>query len=99
MHAQTSVYTNMHTCPTYSTKLDLLIKKMNYKNIKTSRKLTSWVLLELNWEGLNGSSVEFSWPEEGEMMQETQEDYCLVLFIFTSQLYFYILGPSGLLGY
>ena len=33
------------------------------------------------------------------MMRETQENYYLVLFMFTSQLYFYILGPSGLLGY
>ena len=33
------------------------------------------------------------------MMQETQEDYYLVLFMFASQLYFYVLGPSSLLGY
>ena len=33
------------------------------------------------------------------MMQETQEDFYLVLFMFASQLYFYVLGPSGLLGY
>ena len=26
------------------------------------------------------------------MMQETQEDYYLVLFMFTSQLYFYVLS-------
>ena len=32
-------------------------------------------------------------------MWETQEDYYLVLFMFTSQLYFYVLGPSSLLGY
>ena len=33
------------------------------------------------------------------MMQEMQEDYYLVLFMFASQLYFYILGPINLLGY
>ena len=33
------------------------------------------------------------------VMQETQEDYYLVLFMFASQLYFYVLGPSSLLGY
>ena len=33
------------------------------------------------------------------MMRETQEDYYLVLFMFVSQLYFYVLGPSSLLGY
>ena len=33
------------------------------------------------------------------MMRETQGNYYLVLFMFISQLYFYILGPSGLLGY
>ena len=33
------------------------------------------------------------------MMQETQKDFYLVLFIFASQLYFYILGPSNLWNY
>ena len=33
------------------------------------------------------------------MMRETQEDYYLVLFMFASQLYFYVLGPISLLGY
>ena len=33
------------------------------------------------------------------MMRETQENYYLVLFMFASQLYFYVLGPSSLLGY
>ena len=33
------------------------------------------------------------------MMQETLEDYYLVLFMFASQLYFYVLGPNSLLGY
>ena len=33
------------------------------------------------------------------VMQETQEDYYLVLFMFASQLYFYVLGPSSLLDY
>ena len=28
------------------------------------------------------------------MMWETQEDFYLVLFMFASQLYFYVLGPS-----
>ena len=32
-------------------------------------------------------------------MRETQEDYYLVLLIFASQLYFYVLSPSSLLGY
>ena len=32
-------------------------------------------------------------------MQETRENYYLALFIFASQLYFYILGPSNLLSY
>ena len=33
------------------------------------------------------------------MMRKTQEDYYLVLFMFASQLYFYVLGPISLLGY
>ena len=33
------------------------------------------------------------------MMWETKENYYLILFMFASQLYFYILGPSNLLGY
>ena len=33
------------------------------------------------------------------LMREAQEDYYLVLFIFASQLYFYVLGLSSLLGY
>ena len=33
------------------------------------------------------------------MMREMQEDIYLVLFIFASQLYIYVLGPSSLLGY
>ena len=33
------------------------------------------------------------------MMQETQEDYYLVLFMFASQLYLYVLSSSSLLGY
>ena len=28
-----------------------------------------------------------------------QEDFYLVLFMFASQLYFYVLGPCSLLGY
>ena len=32
-------------------------------------------------------------------MQEMQKDYCLVLFMFASQLYFYVLGPISLLSY
>ena len=32
-------------------------------------------------------------------MQETKEDYYLVLFMFASQLYFYVLGPNSLLGF
>ena len=32
-------------------------------------------------------------------MRETQEDLYLVLFMFVSQLYFYVLSPSSLLGY
>ena len=33
------------------------------------------------------------------MMRKTQEDYYLILFMFASQLYFYVLGPISLLGY
>ena len=33
------------------------------------------------------------------MMRETQEDHCLVLFMFASQLYFYVLSPISLLGF
>ena len=33
------------------------------------------------------------------LMREMQEDYYLLLFMFASQLYFYVLGPSNLLGY
>ena len=32
------------------------------------------------------------------MMQEMQEDFYLVLFMFASQLYFYVLGSNSLLG-
>ena len=34
-----------------------------------------------------------------ELMREMQENYYLILFMFASQLYFYVLGPSSLLGY
>ena len=34
-----------------------------------------------------------------ELMREMQENYYLILFMFVSQLYFYVLGPSSLLGY
>ena len=33
------------------------------------------------------------------MMREMQEIYYLLLFMFASQLYFYVLGPISLLGY
>ena len=33
------------------------------------------------------------------VMREMQENYYLVLFMFASQLYFYVLGPISLLGY
>ena len=33
------------------------------------------------------------------MMREMQGNYYLILFIFASQLYFYVLSPSNLLGY
>ena len=33
------------------------------------------------------------------MMRAMQEDFYLVLFMFASQLYIYVLGPSNLLGY
>ena len=36
---------------------------------------------------------------QDEVMRETQEDYYLVLFMFASQLYFYVLGTISLLGY
>ena len=32
-------------------------------------------------------------------MREKQEDFYLVLFMFTTQLYLYVLGPRSLLGY
>ena len=32
-------------------------------------------------------------------MQEMQENYYLILFMFANQLYFYVLGPNSLLGY
>ena len=32
-------------------------------------------------------------------MRELQEDFYLVLFMFASQLCFYVLGPISLLGY
>jgi hypothetical protein len=57
----------MNTYHTYSTKPDLLIKKLNHKNSKTSRKLTSWVLSGLSVEAPNVSSVEFSSAEAGEI--------------------------------
>ena len=33
------------------------------------------------------------------MMREMQENYYLILFMFASQLYLYVLGPISLLGY
>ena len=33
------------------------------------------------------------------MMREMQENYYLILFMFASQLYFYVLGPISLLSY
>ena len=33
------------------------------------------------------------------MMREMQENYYLILFMFASQLYFYVLGPSSLSGF
>ena len=33
------------------------------------------------------------------VMREMQENYYLVLFMFSCQLYFYVLGPISLLGY
>ena len=33
------------------------------------------------------------------LIRKTQEDFYLVLFMFASQLYFYVLGPISLLGY
>ena len=33
------------------------------------------------------------------MRRETQEDFYSILFMFASQLYFYFLSPSSLLGY
>uniref|UniRef100_A0A7N2KTL1 Retrotransposon gag domain-containing protein n=1 Tax=Quercus lobata TaxID=97700 RepID=A0A7N2KTL1_QUELO len=33
------------------------------------------------------------------MMWEMKENYYLILFMFASQLYFYVLGPSSLLGF
>ena len=33
------------------------------------------------------------------LMREMQEYFYLILFIYASQLYFYILGPSSLLSY
>ena len=33
------------------------------------------------------------------MMREMQENYYLVLFMFSNQLYFYVLDPISLLGY
>ena len=32
-------------------------------------------------------------------MREMKENYYLILFMFASQLYFYVLGPSSLLGF
>jgi len=36
---------------------------------------------------------------ESLVMREMQENYYLTLFMFAGQLYFYVLGPSSLLGY
>ena len=33
------------------------------------------------------------------VMREMQENYYLILFMFASYLYFYVLYPSSLLGY
>ena len=33
------------------------------------------------------------------VMQEMQENYYLILFMFASQLYFYVLGPISLLAF
>ena len=34
-----------------------------------------------------------------QLMREMKENYYLILFILASQLYFYVLGPSSLLGF
>ena len=43
-----------------------------------------------------------SWQQlmlQQHVMREMQENYYLILFMFASQLYFYVLGPSSLLGF
>ena len=37
--------------------------------------------------------------DQRRMMIEVQENYYLILFMFASQLYFYVLGLNSLLGY
>ena len=37
--------------------------------------------------------------KDGKLMQEMQENYYLIWFMFASQLYFYVLDPISLLGY
>ena len=37
--------------------------------------------------------------DQRRMMREVQENYYLILFMFASQLYFYVLGLNSLLGY
>ena len=58
------------------------------------------------WQNFDPSALQnmrlsFLQPAEGRMMQDTQGDYYynLVLFIFASQLYFYVLVLRSLLGY
>ena len=65
------------------------------KRLKTSMCLCSSNNINILW-----FRNPFSYNKQVKsLMRETQEDYYLILFMFASQLYFYILGPISLLDY
>ena len=79
---------------TQSIRLDWLkTRKQNKQEMqkhKGRERKSDWITL---------SMFSFHTLEGPFLMREMQENYYLILFMFASQLYFYVLGPSSLLGY
>ena len=57
--------------------------------------MNKWLCIDLN--RFREGGVE-PWQLPRYLMREMQEGFLLKLFIFASQLYFYVLTPSSLLG-
>ena len=63
-------------------------------------KLWTYPTLYANWYEEEATYQKNIYEEaKALLMWETQKNYYLVFFMFASQLYFYVLGPSNLLGY